>query len=69
MHEIGLGDLVQFGLAAPFVWYLFKRDAADRAERAVQNATNMRLAMAVERLCLQLTGHPLEREPEHVQPG
>lgn len=59
MDGINLGDLVQFGIAAPFCWLWWQTDNANRAEREKQRIVNERMAIALELLVMGITNRPL----------
>jgi hypothetical protein len=59
MDGLTIGDVANFGIGGIFILYLINKDAVERAERKIRAKADLRLAMAIDRLFVHLTGKPL----------
>jgi hypothetical protein len=59
MEGISIGDIANFGIGGVFIAYLINKDKVDREERKLRARADLRLALAIDRLFVMLTGKPL----------
>ena len=53
MEAVGLGDLIQLGVAAPFCWLFWQFEKANRAEREAWRQTHEKVAALLTALLVR----------------